>query len=353
MKKGKMKFAINGLGRIGRTVLKVGLESGVNFVAVNDLTDCETLAYLLKHDSVYGVYEKDVSFGKDFIKIGGKKIKVLSEREPGNLPWEELGVDVVVESTGLFKAREDSGKHLKAGCKRVVISAPTDDSDVTLVLGVNEGMLKKSHNIISMASCTTNCLAPVAKILNDSFGIKKGYMTTVHAYTPSQNILDGVHKKVRRGRAGAVNIVPTTSGATSATVKVIPSLKGKLDGMAMRVPVACGSIVDFVVELGKKVSVEDVNRVLKKMARGRMKGILEYSEDELVSSDIIGNSHSAVVDGLLTQVIGGRKGGSGGKVGGSGGSGGSGGRGNLVKVLAWYDNEYGYSCRMVDLLKGL
>jgi len=322
-----MKVAINGLGRIGRAVLKIGLEKGVNIVAVNDLTDSKTLAYLIKHDSVYGVYNKKIKLRNNFINIDNKKIKILKQKNPENLAWKDLGVDVVVESTGIFKNREGAEKHLKAGAKKVLISAPAKNPDITIVPGVNDNKLKKKYKIISLASCTTNCLAPVVKVLNDSFGVKKGFMTTVHAYTGGQNIIDSPQKKLRRGRAGAINIVPTTSGATTSVVEVIPSLKGKLDGLALRVPVACGSIVDFVAELKKSVSKEQINNTFKKAANGKMKEILKYSEEELVSSDILGDSHSSIVDGLLTQT-----------------------NGNLIKVLAWYDNEYGYSCRMVDVI---
>ncbi len=321
-----MKVAVNGLGRIGRLVLKIGLERGLNIVAVNDLCDPKALAYLLKYDSVYGNYDKAVEFGKGFIKINGKKILVFVEKDPEKLPWKSLGIDVVVESTGLF---EDEGyKHINAGAKRVIISAPSKNCDLTVVLGVNFEKLKKEHKVISMGSCTTNCLAPLAKVLNDKFGIEKGFMTTVHAYTNDQKILDIPHKKFRRGRAAAVNIIPTTSGATTSVAEVIPELKGKLDGLAMRVPIVCGSIVDFVAELNMKVTKEQVNNALKIAASGKLKGILQYSEDELVSSDIIKNSHSSIVDGLSTQVMG-----------------------NMIKVLSWYDNEYGYSYRMVDMIK--
>ncbi len=328
-----MKIAINGLGRIGRPVLKICLEKGIDVVAVNDLADAKNLAYLLKYDSVYGNYNKKVEAGKDFLKINGKKILVFSVKEPEKLPWKKLGVDVVIESTGLF---EDEGyKHLKAGAKKVIISAPSKKCDVTIVLGVNEEKLKKEHRIISMGSCTTNCLAPVAKVLNDNFGIKKAFMTTVHAYTNDQKILDVPHKKLRRGRAAGVNIIPTTSGATISVAEAIPGLKGKMDGLALRVPVACGSIVDFVAELNKSATKEQINAAFKKAASGKMKGILEYTEDEIVSSDIIKNPHTSIVDGLSTQVLG------------------SGKSGNLVKVLSWYDNEYAYSCKLVDLIKRL
>ncbi len=325
-----MRVAINGLGRIGRLVLKIGLEKGINFVAINDLTDPKTLTYLIKYDSVYGNYDKKVETGKDFIKIAGKKIKILSEENPKNLPWKELGVDVVVESTGFFCDKEKATWHLNAGAKRVIISANSDNADNMIILGVNENKLKKTDKIISMSSCTTNCLAPLAKVLNDSFGIKKGFMTTVHAYTNDQKILDVPHKKLRRTRAAAMNIIPTTSGATTATSKVLPSLKGKIDGLAMRVPIVCGSIVDFVVELNKKTTVKQINNAFKKAAKGKLKGILAYTEDEIVSSDIIRNSNSSIIDGSSTQIIG-----------------------NTAKILSWYDNEYRYSCRMIVLLKML
>jgi len=323
-----MRVAINGLGRIGRFALKIGLKRGINFVAVNDLTDAKTLAYLIKHDSVYGDYDEKVEVGKDFIKIGRKKIKVLSEKDPEKLPWEDLKVDVVIESTGAFTDSKDASKHLKAGAKRVLISAPGENSDLTVVLGVNDNKLRKAHKIISMASCTTNCLAPIAKVLDDEFGIRKGFLTTTHAYTGNQGLVDGPNKKLRRGRAAAVNIVPTTTGATKAVSKVIPKLEGKLEGLAIRVPVPCGSIVDFVAELDKIVSTDKVKKAFKDASMGKMKGILKYSEEELVSSDIVGDNHSCIIDGILTMV-----------------------QGNLVKVLGWYDNEYAYSYRLIDLLK--
>jgi len=328
-----MKVAINGFGRIGRAVLKIALAKGIKVVAINDLTSPENLAYLLQYDTVYDNYEKRVSFGEDFIKIGWKKIKILAQPDPEELPWKKLKVDTVVESTGRFKHRMDAGKHIQAGAKRVVISAPAKDPDVTVVPGVNLDMLKKEHQIISVASCTTNCLAPVAKVLNDNFKIKKGFMTTVHAYTTTQKLLDGPHKKFRRGRAAAANIVPTTSGATTAIGEVLPELKYKLNGLAMRVPVLCGSIVDFVAEIEVPVIPQQINEALKKAAEKEMKGIIEYSDHELVSSAIIKNPHSAIIDGLSTQVIGNAS--------------------NLIKVLAWYDNEWGYSNRMVDVLRRL
>ena len=323
-----VKVAINGLGRIGKAFLKLALEKGIDVVAINDLVDTKTLAYLMKYDSVYGVYDKPVEDGNGFIKINGKKINVYSEKEPEKLPWKNLGIDVVIESTGLFTDKEGAMKHINAGAKKVVISAPGKNPDVTIVLGVNDNDLKKEHKIISMASCTTNCLAPVAKVLEDNLGIEGAFMTTAHAYTNDQRILDVAHKKLRRGRAGAINIIPSSSGATSAVAEVIPTLKGKMDGLALRVPVACGSIVDFVCVVKKPTSVEEVNAMMKKAADGKMKGILEYCSDEIVSSDIIKNPASSIFDSTLTQV-----------------------NDNLLKVLSWYDNEYGYSCRLVDLVK--
>jgi len=323
-----VKVAINGLGRIGKAFLKLAFEKGVDVVAINDLVDTKTLAYLIKYDSVYGVYDKKVEAGVGFVKVNGKKINVYSEKEPEKLPWKALGVDVVIESTGLFTDKEGAMRHITAGAKKVIISAPGKNPDLTIVLGVNSDDLKKEHQIISMASCTTNCLAPVAKVLEDNLGIDKAFMTTAHAYTNDQRILDVAHKKLRRGRAGAINIIPSSSGATSAVAEVIPSLKGKMDGLALRVPVPCGSIVDFVCIVKKPTTVEEVNLMIKKAAEGKMKGILVYNEDEIVSSDIIRNPASSIFDSTLTQV-----------------------NGNMVKVLAWYDNEFGYSNRLVDLVK--
>lgn len=325
-----MKVAINGLGRIGRVFLKIAIEKGINIIAVNDLVDTATLVYFLKYDSVYGNYKEKIEYGKDFIKICNKKIKVFAEKNPENLPWKELGVDVVIESTGVFTDKENCLKHIKAGAKKVLLTAPGENCDITIVPGVNENELKKEHKIISMASCTTNCLAPFAKILNDNLKIEKGFMTTAHAYTNDQRIVDCPHKKLRRGRAAAINIIPTSSGATKSVAEVIPSLKGKMDGLALRVPVACGSIVDFVCIVKKQTSVKEVNEMMKNASKGKLKGILQYCEDEIVSSDVIGNPASSIFDSLLTQV-----------------------NGNLVKVLSWYDNEYGYSCRLADLLKKL
>ncbi|MBR9706406.1 type I glyceraldehyde-3-phosphate dehydrogenase [Candidatus Pacearchaeota archaeon] len=331
-----MRVAINGFGRIGRAVLKIGLDRGINFVGINDLTDTKTLAYLLKYDSVFGVYDKRVEYGDDYISIDGRRIKVFKQKDPLNLPWNDLKVDVVIESTGIFKDHGKASMHIKAGARRVVISAPSSDPDVMLVLGVNDKELKKKHKIISMASCTTNCLAPVAKVLNDKYGIKRGFMTTVHAYTNDQKILDVPHKKLRRARAAAQNIIPTSSGATSAVGVVIPQLKGKMDGLSLRVPVACGSIVDFVCELKKPVTINEVNKTLERASIGRLRGILQYTEDEIVSNDIIKNTHSSIIDGLSTQVLNDKR-----------------DKGTMVKILAWYDNEWGYSCRLVDLIKKL
>ena len=324
-----MKVAINGLGRIGRLFLRNALDLGLNIVVINDLTDPSNLAYLVKYDSVHGILKEKVEAGKDFIKIGSKKIQIISERDPEKLPWKKLGVDVVVESTGFFTDRDGASKHITAGAKKVIISAPAKNPDATIVLGVNEDKLKKTDKIISMGSCTTNCLAPLAKVLEENYGIKKGFMTTVHAYTASQGLVDKPDKKMRRGRAAAENIVPTTSGATKAVIEVIPSLAGKMNGLAMRVPVPAGSITDFVAELEKAPKdAAEVNSVFKKAAEGKLKGILDYTEEEIVSSDIINNTHSSIIDGLSTMLIG-----------------------NTVKVLSWYDNEYGYSHRLAEFTK--
>ncbi len=326
----KVKVAINGFGRIGRAFFRIALEKGYDIVAVNDLHPIENIRYLLQFDSIYGKYNRQVSSGNSFIKVGNKKIDVYSQRDPENLPWGKLGIDIVIEATGAFTDGNMARKHLKAGAKRVVISAPGKNVDRTIVLGVNEKSLRKSDKIISMASCTTNCLAPVAKVLEDSFGISKAFMTTIHAYTGGQKLVDSPHHDFRRGRAAGINFVPTSSGATKATSEVIPSLKGKMDGLSIRAPIACGSIVDFVVILKKAASVDDINRVMKKAANGKMKGILRYNEDYLVSSDVVGDSCSSIFDSKLTQA-----------------------NGKMVKVLSWYDNEFGYSSRLVDLLEKL
>jgi glyceraldehyde 3-phosphate dehydrogenase len=330
----KPRVAINGFGRIGRAAFKIAAQTkAADIVAINDLVDTKTLAYLLKHDSVHGAFKPVVKPTASGLKVANKEVKVTAERDPASLPWKKLGIDIVIESTGLFRDRESAGKHLKAGAKKVLISAPAKGPDITLVLGVNEKSYnKRQHNIISNASCTTNCLAPVAKVLNDQFGIESGLMTTVHSYTNDQRILDVPHKDLRRSRAAAINMIPTTTGASKAVTEVIPELKGKLDGMAVRVPVADGSLVDFVARINGKTTAAVVNQVLRKAAsKGPLKGILQYSNEPLVSSDIIGSPYSSIVDGLSTQVIG----------------------GNLVKVISWYDNEWGYASRLVDLLKML
>lgn len=324
-----VKVGINGFGRIGRNVFRQALNNDkIEIVAINDLTDAQMLAHLLKFDSVHGKLEEEVSVDDDYIIVGDKKIRVFSEMDPQNIPWSDYGVEVVIESTGRFTNRADASKHLEAGAKKVIISAPGKDDDFTVVIGVNEDEYDPdNHHIISNASCTTNCLAPLAKVLHEKFGIKRGLMTTVHAYTNDQQILDLPHKDYRRARAAAENIIPTTTGAAKAVGKVLPELNGKLNGMAIRVPVSNGSVVDLVAELNENVTAEEVNRVLREAAEGDLKGILEYSEDPLVSKDIVGNPHSSIVDGLSTMVM----------------------EDSLVKVVSWYDNEMGYSSRCVDL----
>lgn len=327
-----MNIAINGFGRIGRAVFKSLLEKKTNIKikAINDLTDPNTLANLLKRDSAYGIYEKEVKATKDSLIVGGKKFPILAQKDPANLPWEQMGIDLVLECTGIFRTKEQAELHLKAGAKKVVISAPAkgDEKVKTIVLGVNEKDIKKADKVISMASCTTNCLAPTTKVMKDNFGVKKAVMTTIHAYTADQRIVDGPHKDLRRARAAAVNIVPTTTGAAIATTKTIPSLKDKFDGMAVRVPILVGSLTDIVFVTNKNVDPDKINKAFKKASRSAsLKNILEVSDDPLVSSDIVGNPASAIVDLPLTKVI----------------------DKNLVKVVAWYDNEWGYSSRMVDL----
>jgi glyceraldehyde-3-phosphate dehydrogenase type I len=328
-----VRVAINGFGRIGRTVFKIGFEDkDIEFVAINDLVPVDNLAYLLKYDSVYGTYNKEVKVGKDSLIVDGKEIKVFCEKDPEKLPWKELNIDVVIESTGIFTHVEDARKHLKAGAKKVFVSAPTKGGGKFIVKGVNEHTYdKEKDDIITIGSCTTNCVAPVVKVLNDNFKIKRGFLTTVHAYTATQGLVDKPNKKdFRRGRAAALNIVPTTTGAAKSVVEVIPELKGKFDGIALRVPVLCGSISDIVCIVEKETSVEEVNELFKNVSQYHLKGVLQYSEEPLVSTDIIGNPHSCIVDGSMTRVIG-----------------------NLIKVLAWYDNEWGFSARMVDVLKML
>lgn len=326
-----VRVAINGFGRIGRMVFRAGINNRrTDFVAINDLTDTRTLAHLFKYDSVHGKFSREVSYDDKNLIINKKRIPVFSEREPEKLPWKEFKVDVVVESTGFFTTKELASKHLTAGARKVLISAPAKGGNVkTIVLGVNEKIYdKKTDDIISNASCTTNCLAPIVKVLNDRIGIVHGLMTTTHAYTSTQKLVDGAHKDLRRARAAAINIIPTHTGAAEATTEVIPELKGKLTGIALRVPIANASIIDLTAELKKKTSVAEVNEIFRKAASKDMKGIIEYSEEPLVSTDVIGNMHSAIFDSQLTRVI----------------------DGNLVKVFAWYDNEWGYACRMIDVL---
>lgn len=324
-----VKVAINGFGRIGRLVLRAGLgNKNVEFVAVNDITDPKTLAHLLKYDSVHGTMGVDVKAKEDAIIIDGKEIKAYAMKEPESLPWKDLGVDIVLESTGKFTDRAGAEKHIKAGAKKVVISAPAKGPDVTFVLGVNEEVYDKTkHHIISMGSCTTNCLAPIVKILQREYGIEYGLMTTIHAFTNDQVVLDEPHKDLRRARAAALSMIPTTTGAAKAISEVIPELKGKLDGLAIRVPTPNVSLVDFVATLSTKTTREEINKKFKEYAEGPMKGILWCSEEPLVSRDFNGNSHSSIVDMDNTTVIG----------------------GNMVKILSWYDNEWGFSSRMVDL----
>ena len=330
-----MKVAINGWGRIGRLVFRAALRdhSALDFVAINSRSaDASWIEHLLTYDSVHGKQEGEIRAENDTLFVDGKEIKILSESDPENLPWRDLGVDVVVESTGQFRDRKGASKHLEAGCKKVIITAPGKEPDVTLVPGVNDAMYNPAtHNIISLASCTTNCLAPVAKVLEDEFGINRGFMTTVHAYTGDQKILDGRHKDLRRARAAAMSIVPTTTGAAAALGVVLPSLAGKMDGISLRVPTTNVSVVDLVAELGSEVTREAVNSAFEEASKTSLTGILAVSHLPLVSIDYNGSSLSAVVDAEYTNVVG----------------------GSLVKVLAWYDNEWGYSCRVVDMIKRL
>jgi glyceraldehyde 3-phosphate dehydrogenase len=327
--------AINGFGRIGRAVFRIIAErpeSDIEVVAINDLADDEVLAYLLEYDSVMGPFEQEVSVADGVMTVGRHHVQMLYERDPAQLPWADLDIDVVVESTGVFRTKEALQKHITAGAKRVILTVPADDDiDQTVVLGVNDRELDSGDIIVSNASCTTNCLAPLAKVLDDTFGIKRGLMTTVHAYTNDQRLADVPHKDLRRSRAATENIIPTTTGAAKAVGKVIPKLDGKLHGMAMRVPVPDGSTVDLVVELDRDVSVEEVNAAVREAAQGDLSGVLQYTEDPIVSTDIIGNPHSSIFDAGATKVLG----------------------GNLVKVLSWYDNEWGYSNRVVDLIERL
>jgi glyceraldehyde 3-phosphate dehydrogenase len=328
-----VRVGINGFGRIGRNIMRAALgDENIDFVAVNDLTNAATLAHLLKYDSVLGNLNAKVEATKDTIAVDGDEFKVLSMRDPAQLPWKDLGVDIVFESTGLFTGRDDAAKHVTAGAKKVVITAPAKGPDLTVVLGVNEEKYDPSkHQIISNASCTTNCLAPLARVIHQRFGIRKGWMTTIHSYTNDQNLLDLPHKDLRRARAAALSMIPTTTGAAAAVGEVLPELKGKLDGFAMRVPTPNVSVVDLAALVDKKTTAEEVNRALEDAAEGPLKGILAYSTDELVSIDFKGNPHSSIVDSAYTKVM----------------------DGDFVKLLSWYDNEWGYSSRCVDLVRML
>lgn len=326
-----IKVAINGFGRIGRNVFKIAEEKEIDWeiVAINDLTDPKTLAHLLKYDSLFGRFNADVDYKDDAIIVNGKEIKIFAEKDPENLPWGQLGVDVVIESTGIFRSKKQASKHITAGAKKVIISAPAKDEDITIVMGVNEKNYDPiNHNIISNASCTTNCIAPFAKVLDENFGIKRGLMTTIHAYTNDQRILDLPHSDLRRARAAGESIIPTTTGAAEAVALVLPQLKGKLSGMAMRVPTPTVSVVDLVIELEKETNREEVNKIFKEAASGELKGILEYSEEPLVSIDYKQDPNSSIIDGLSTIMM----------------------DNTMLKVVAWYDNEWGYSARVVDLV---
>ncbi|HZJ83032.1 MAG TPA: type I glyceraldehyde-3-phosphate dehydrogenase [Clostridia bacterium] len=327
-----VKVAINGFGRIGRNAFKVALDKygeDMDIVAINDLTDPKTLAHLLEFDSCFGKFDGTVEVKDDALVVNGKDIKIFSERDPANLPWKDLGVEVVLECTGFFRTKESAGKHIEAGAKKVVISAPAKNEDITIVMGVNEDKYNPdTDHIISNASCTTNCLAPFAKVISDKFGINKGLMTTIHAYTSDQNILDAPHSDLRRARAAAESIIPTTTGAAAAVSLVLPELKGKLNGFAMRVPTPTVSVVDLVVELGKPATAEEINAALKEASEGQMKGILGYEERPLVSIDYRQDGRSSIIDAQSTMVI----------------------DGNMAKIVSWYDNEWGYSSRIVDLV---
>ncbi|MCK4560484.1 MAG: type I glyceraldehyde-3-phosphate dehydrogenase [Calditrichia bacterium] len=326
-----IRVAINGFGRIGRLVFKAAqYDKEVEIIAINDLTDAHTLAHLLKYDSVHGRYPEKVVFEGENLIAGDRKVKVIAEKDPSKLPWNDIGVDIVVEATGVFRKREQLENHINQGANKVVLTVPAkDEIDNTIVLGVNNAELKATDKIVSNASCTTNCLAPVVKVLHDNFGLVRGFMTTIHGYTNDQRLLDLPHSDLRRARAAAISMIPTTTGAARAVGKVIPELNGKLDGVAIRVPVSDGSIIDLVAEVGKDVSADDINAAMKKAADGEMKGVLEYCEDPIVSIDVVGNPHSSVFDSLSTGVM----------------------DGNFVKVFSWYDNEWGYSCRTLDLAK--
>ena len=333
----KTKLGINGFGRIGRCFLRAAIQDNefmnlADIVAVNDLTDAKTLAHLFKYDSVFGKFQGEIYTNDNTLILADKEIKVVSEKDPAKIPWKDLQVDIVLESTGKFNDAKEAAKHINAGAKKVIISAPAKQPDATILMGINEKQYdNKKHNIISMASCTTNCLAPVVKVLNDRFGIEKGYMTTCHAYTNDQRLLDLPHKDLRRARAATVSIIPTTTGAAKSIGVVIPELEGKLDGMALRVPVSNGSVADMVLTLKKDVTREEVNNSLKEASETNLKGIMAYTDDPIVSSDIIGEPCSSIIDGLSTMVLGNKS--------------------NVIKVLSWYDNEWSFVCRLIDLVK--
>ena len=329
---GDIPVAINGFGRIGRLVFRAAVEQGgIEVKAINDLTDAKTLAHLLKYDSTHGRFAGEVEADGDNLIVNGKTIRILAERDPANLPWGELGIDFVLESTGFFTDADGARAHIAAGAKKVVISAPAKGEDITVVMGVNDDALEAGHTIISNASCTTNCLAPMAKVLHEQFGVAKGMMNTIHSYTGDQRLLDAPHSDMRRARSAALSMIPTTTGAAVAVGKVLPALNGKLDGLSVRVPTPDGSLTDFTAILEKETTVEEINAAFKAAAEGALSSILEYSEDPLVLADIVGNPHSCVFDALSTNVL----------------------EGNMVKILGWYDNEWGYSNRCVDLLKKL
>jgi glyceraldehyde 3-phosphate dehydrogenase len=334
-----VKIGINGFGRIGRNFYRAALEHGgfgkdLEIVAVNDIAPVDSLAYMLKWDSIYGKLDKDIKVEGTGISVGGKRLEVTQVKDPAEIPWGKLGAEVVLESTGIFTEREKAAKHMTAGVRKVLISAPAKGPDVTIVLGVNFDMYDKAkHNVISMASCTTGSLAPPAKVINDKFGIEKGMMTTIHAYTGDQRLVDLPHQDFRRGRAAALSIIPTSTGAAKAIGEVLPSLKGKMNGFALRIPTPCGSVTDLSFTMSKEAAAEEINAALKEAAEGKMKGIMEYCTEPIVSADIVGNPHSSVIDSLSTMVIG--------------------GKGNFGKILSWYDNEWGYSNRLVDLSQKL
>jgi len=324
-----VKVAINGFGRIGRQVLLAGLNRNIEWVAVNDLSDTNALGYLLRYDSVFGVSKAQIEAKENSLVVDGKEVRVLAEKEPERLPWKDLDVDIVIESTGAFTERSSAERHIRAGAKKVLITAPAKSPDITLVKGVNEHLYDRNiHNIISNSSCTTNCIAPMVKVINDNYKILSGYMITAHAYTADQRLVDSSHKDARRGRAAAVNIVPTTTGAAKSVSEIIPELKNRLDGIALRVPVPAGSIAFLIVNVNESVSERDVNWLFHEVSNYHMKGILQYTEDPIVSRDIISNPHSCIFDASCTRVIG-----------------------NMVNVAGWYDNEWGYSCRVVDIIE--